>query len=257
MKRLVIVLAAGVAIALPANASAARLHGVVVGKQKAQHVLVVAARDGTAWSVNTRSAARVGAVVTVSAKRLPNGTFAATRVRASGHASRAQIRGVVIRNVAGTTFFSAGRSIISVRSKARSLMSAAGSGPQPGTLAQVGVTIGQGGSLTATSINSVGQSNNVVIQATVASITAATSTTPGSVTLTVNGQQLVIPLPAGTVLPPTFVPGSTVMLTIAFGPSGPVGTSHDDDDTDDTDDDTDDTDDTDGEDDTKDDTDDD
>lgn len=71
-----------------------------------------------------------------------------------------------------------------------------------------------------------------------AAITPATATTAGSLTLAVNGQTLVIPLPAGTVLPPTLVPGATVTLPLALGPSGPVGRDpeHDDDDTDDTDD---------------------
>lgn len=245
MKKIVIALAAVVAVALPANASAARLHGVVVSKQKARDVLVVAARNGTAWSVHTKSAARVGSVVTVSAKRLRNGTFAATQVRTSGRASHARIRGVVIRNVAGTTFLSAGRSVVAVRSKSRSLASAGQSGSQPGTVAQVGVEIGQSGSLTATSIAAVGQSDQIVIQATVAAITPATATTPGSLTLTVNGQPLVIPLPAATSLPPTLVVGSTITLTIRFRAEGPVGTNPLDDDTDDTDDDTEDTDDTD------------
>lgn len=238
MKKIVIALAAAVAVALPANAGAARLQGVVVSKQKTRHVLVIAARNGTAWSVHTRSAARVGSVVTVSATRLPNGTYNATKLRVSDRVSRARIRGVVIRNIAGTTFLSAGRSVVPVRSRARSLMSATQSGPLPGTVASVGVTIGQSGSLTATSITSVGHTNQVVVQATVAAITPATATTAGSLTLTVNGQTLVIPLPAGTVLPPTLVPGATVTLTLALGPSGPVGRDpeHDDDDTDDTDD---------------------
>lgn len=245
MKKIVIALAAVVAVALPANASAARLHGVVVSKQKARDVLVVAARNGTAWSVHTKSAARVGSVVMVSAKRLGNGTYAATSVRVSGRASRARIRGVVIRNVAGTTFLSAGRSVVAVHNGGRSLMSVTESGPLPGTVVAVSATIGQSGSLTSTSITSTGHTDHIVIQATVAAITLATATTPGSLTLTVNGQPLVIPLSAGTVLPPTLVVGSTVTLTIRFRPEGPVGTNPLDDDTDDTDDDTEETDDTD------------
>lgn len=244
MKKIVITLAAVVAVALPANASAARLHGVVVSKQTPRGVLVVAARNGTAWTVHTRAAARVGSVVSVSAKRAANGTYAATRVRTSGRVSRARIRGVVIRNVGGMTFLSAGRSVVPVRSKARSLMSAAQSGPQPGTVADVGLTIGQSGSLTATSITPTGQSDEIVIQATVAAITAATATTPGSLTLTVAGQTLVLPLPAGTVLSPTVVAGSMITLRIRFGPADPGGANPDDDeDIDDTtdDDDTDDT----------------
>jgi hypothetical protein len=243
MKKLVISLVVIAAVAIPANASAARLHGVVVSKQKPRDVVVIAARNGTAWSVHTKSTARVGSVVTVSAKRRANGTYDATRVRASGRVSRARIRGVVVRTVAGVTFLSAGRSVVPVRARGRSLMSAAQSGPQPGTVADIGVTIDRSGSLTATSVASMGHSSDVVIQAVVAAITPATATTPGSLTLTVAGQTLVLPLPAGTVLPPAVVPGAMITLRIRFGPAGPGGSNPDDDDVvdDTTDDDTDDT----------------
>ena len=63
MKRIVIALAVAAAAALPVNASAAELKGIVVSKHKASTTLVVAARNGTAWSVRTRSQARVGDVV--------------------------------------------------------------------------------------------------------------------------------------------------------------------------------------------------
>lgn len=243
MRKMVIALVTVVAVALPANASAARLHGIVVGKQKERGVLVVASRGGAAWSVRTRSAARVGAAVTVSAKRLRDGTFAASRVHVTGRSSRARIRGVVVSSAAGTTFVSAGRSVLGVRSRSRSLMSVGQSGPEPGTVAEVGVTIGQGGSLTETSFTSLGTTKEIVIQANVTAITVPTLTAPGSVTLSVNGQLLVVPLPAGTVLPTSFVVGSTVTLTIRFRPAGPVG-APDDDDTDDDSDDSDDSDDT-------------
>jgi hypothetical protein len=238
MKKVVIALAAVAAASLPANANASRqLHGIVVSKQKAGHVLVVAARNGTAWTINTKStAARVGSVVTVSAKQRSDGTFAAFRVRTSGRASRARVRGVVIKNVAGTTFLAAGRSVLAVRSRSRSLMSIARSGPAPGTVAMVGLALGQSGSLTATSLTQTGQTSQIVIQATVAAITPATATTLGSLTLTVSGQQLVIALPAGTVLPPSVVVGATVMLTIRLEPTGPIRPDDDDTDDDDTDD---------------------
>lgn len=69
----------------------------------------------------------------------------------------------------------------------------------------------------------MGQSNDVVIQATVAAITPATATTPGSLTLTVAGQTLVLPLPSGTVLPPGVVAGSMITLRLRFGPAAGTG----------------------------------
>ena len=58
-----------------------------------------------------------------------------------------------------------------------------------------------------------------------AAITPATATTAGSLTLSVNGQSLVVPLAPGTVLPTTLVPNSTITLTISFGSGSATGTS--------------------------------
>jgi hypothetical protein len=235
MKKTVIALAIAVAAALPADAAAAQLRGIVVSKQKAGHVLVVAAPNGTAWTVHTTATAGVGSVVAVGAKQRADGTFLASRLQAFGRAWHARVRAVVSKHVAGMTFLSAGRSVIAVRSKRRSLMSAAGLGPAPGTIATVGLSIGQGGSLTATSMTPTGKSNEIVIQASVASITPATATTPGSITLTVGGQSLAIPLPAGTALSPSVIAGSTLMLTIRLQPTGPVASPDEDEDDDDQD----------------------
>jgi hypothetical protein len=78
-----------------------------------------------------------------------------------------------------------------------------------------------------------GQTNQIVIQATVAGIVPPTATTPGSLTLTINGQTLIIPLAAGTTVPATLTPGSTVTLTVKFGASGATGTNAKDDEDDD------------------------
>jgi hypothetical protein len=232
LKKLVLILVATAAVAFPAGAGAATLKGIVVGKQSTRHVLVVAGRGGAAWSIHTASSARVGAVVTATARRNADGTYAASAVRVRGRASHARVHGVVIGAAAGMTFLSAGRSVLVVRSHARSLFSTS-AGPAPGTVANVGVTIGQSGALTATSMTPTGQTNQIVIQATVAGIVPPTATTPGSLTLTINGQTLIIPLAAGTTVPATLTPGSTVTLTVKFGASGATGTNAKDDEDDD------------------------
>jgi hypothetical protein len=68
----------------------------------------------------------------------------------------------------------------------------------------------------------------VTLQVTIAAVTPATSTTAGSITLTINGQTLVIPLPAGTVLPPAFVANATVGFTVEFKQPGANGQGDDD-----------------------------
>ena len=238
MKKLIVTAAAAAAVAYPASAGAATFKGTVVERLAGRHVLVVAARSGTAWSVHTTSAARVGAVVTVSATARRDGTFSASRVAVTGRAHRARLHGVVLQSVAGLTFLSAGRSVVLVHSRGRALAAVGSHGPQPGAVANVGVSIGANGSLTATSITATGQqANTIVIQATVTAITPATATTAGSLTLSVNGQALVVPLAPGTVLPATLVPNSTITLTISFGSGDATATSADDEDDDQGDDD--------------------
>ena len=231
MKKLILSAVAAAAVAYPAGAGAAVFKGTVVERQASRHVIVVASASGAARTVHTTSAARVGAVVSVSASARPDGTFNASRVAIVGRVHRAKLHGVVLRSGAGLTFLSAGRSVVLVHSRGRALASAGQSGPQPGSVANVGVSIGASGALTATSITTTGQqANTIVIQATVTAITPATATTAGSLTLSVNGQALVVPLAPGTVLPATLVPNSTITLTISFGSGNPTGTSAEDDD---------------------------
>ena len=228
MKKLIVTAAAAVAVAYPASAGAATFKGTVVERLASRHVLVVAARSGTAWSVHTTSAARVGAVVTVSATALRDGTFSASRVAVTGRSHRARLHGVVLQSVAGLTFLSAGRSVVLVHTGGRALASVGDHGAKPGAVANVGVSIGANGALNATSITTTGQANSIVIQATVTSITPPTATTAGSLILSVNGQTLTVPLAAGMTVPATLAPGSTVTLTISFGSGNPTGTSAED-----------------------------
>ncbi len=230
MKKLIVTAAAAVAVAYPVGAGAATFKGTVVERLASRHVLVVAARSGTAWSVHTTSAARVGAVVTVSATARRDGTFSGSRVAVTGRAHRAQLHGVVLQSIAGLTFLSAGQSVVLVHSHGRALAAVGSHGPQPGAVANVGVSIGANGTLNATSITTTGQANTIVIQATVTSITPATATTAGSLTLSVNGQTLTVALAPGMTVPATLAPGSTVTLTISFASGNPTGTSAEDDD---------------------------
>jgi len=230
MKKLIVTAAAALAVAYPASAGAATLKGTVVERLASRHVLVVAAPSGTAWSVHTTSAARVGAVVTVSATARRDGTFSASRVAVTGRSHRARLHGVVLQSAAGLTSLSAGRSVVLVHTGGRALASVGDHGAKPGAVANVGVSIGANGALNATSITTTGQANTIVIQATVTSITPATATTAGSLTLSVNGQTLTVPLAPGMTVPATLAPGSTVTLTISFGSGGATGTSAENDD---------------------------
>lgn len=95
-------LAAGVIVAAAFNgtADAARWHGVVVAKDAKRKAVVTVSRG----SVRTVRAPakfrrlRVGQRVAVTARALPDGTFAAAVVRGQGRVTRVRFRGVVVRH---------------------------------------------------------------------------------------------------------------------------------------------------------------
>ena len=76
MKKIVLPLIAAAAVAFPAAAGAGSFSGIVVAKQVRRHALVVASHTGVVRVVHTHHlATRVGARVTVTARRLGDGTF--------------------------------------------------------------------------------------------------------------------------------------------------------------------------------------
>src|SRR5215218_9827838 len=100
MKKL-LVLAAGVilAAALSGTADAARWSGVIVAKDAKRKAVVTVSRG----SVRTLRAParfrrlRVAQRVAVTARALPDGTFAAAVVRGQGRVTRVRSRGVAVR----------------------------------------------------------------------------------------------------------------------------------------------------------------
>ena len=197
MKRLLVVgLLAAAAAVFPAVAGAATFRGVVVARQSG--VLLVAGPSGSVRAFSGQ--ARVGARVVLSGQRL----------RVVGLARRAQLRGVVVRRSGGLVFLSAARHVLAVRSSR--LLASGGdtpTGPQPGDVVSAQVGINDEGDLSEQEVEDVGHQGGTSVQAVVSAVA------PGSVTLTVNGQQLTIPLPAGLSLPATLV-GTQVELQLSF-----------------------------------------
>ena len=218
-----------VALILAASGNAARtatLKGVVIARIPAQGELVLASAGGGTSTLRARSLPAPGTIVRAAALRLSDGTSVAKNLRLLGHVNRASFRGVLVKTVGSTSFFAAGHNVVVVHAAARSVASARSltqaSPLSPGDAAEVEVTIAAGGELDEDSVtpNPSGDANNVTLQVTIAAVTPASSTTPGSITLTINGQTLVIPLPAGTVLPPAFAPNATVGFTVQFNQPG-------------------------------------
>jgi hypothetical protein len=129
-------------------------------------------------------------------------------VSVGGRAQRALIHGVVVRRSARLTFLSAGGHLLVVHAR-RTVASAAGGGPPPGTVVQQTVSFDDQGNLDDQGEDDLGQTGQTQIQAQISAVG------PGTVTVTVNGQPLVIQLPAGLTLPSSLV-GTTVTLSVSF-----------------------------------------
>jgi hypothetical protein len=161
----VLVLAAGVIVAAAFNgtADAARWNGVVVAKDAKRKAVVTVSRG----SVRTVRAPakfrrlRVGQRVAVTARALPDGTFAAAVVRGQGRVTRVRFRGVVVRHDrrAGRLILSAGSSVFAARMTGRSPASAnPDSGLKPGDKVAVDGDVG-GGSLKAGDVDEIGHAD--------------------------------------------------------------------------------------------------
>jgi hypothetical protein len=209
MKRVLLAVGALLVVAVVAGSavaarSAGSVRGVVVGHQRGE--ALVASSQGLVSVVKGR--ARVGERVLVRGGRL---------VGVTARASRALIHGVVVRRSARLTFLYASGHLLVVHAR-RTVASAAGSGAAPGTVVQQTVSFDQG-NLDDQGEDDLGQTGQTQIQAQISAVG------PGSITVTVNGQPLVIPLPAGLTLPSSLV-GTTVTLNISF--AGGQATAEDD-----------------------------
>jgi hypothetical protein len=180
----------------PAAGSAATFKGIVVAKQRG--TLLVASPAGLVRSA--RGNATVGSRVVL-------GGGQATVV---GRATKARIRGIVVRRVGTTLFIASNRHLLALH-KARVLAGATPTTPAaPGTIvsAQVDISNGQLDEQDETDVGQV-SGNTLAVQATIAAVA------PGSVTLNVQGQTLTVPLPAGLTLPASLV-GQTVTVNLSL-----------------------------------------
>jgi hypothetical protein len=91
-----------IALALPAalaalagSAQAKPIRGTVVHRNAHAHAFVVADSRGRLRSIHARRSPRPGRTVSVSARRLRNGTYRARHVRVTGRRRRARLRGTV------------------------------------------------------------------------------------------------------------------------------------------------------------------
>ncbi len=231
----------GIALGISAASGASTHHfrGTVIARMRAQGELVVAGANGHAMTLRAPSLPAVGTVVSASTFRLADGTTAASRLTVVGHVRHAQFRGILVRTVGRLQFFAVGHSFVvahmtgrshaatRMRASTRSIASARVSSQSPGEEDDVQVAITSGGELDETGVTTMEEPGaaTVTLQVTISAVTAATATAPGSITLSVNGQTLTVPLPAGTTLPTGFTAGATVELTLVLSSAGTAMTT--------------------------------
>ena len=215
MKKTVLFLVVATAVAFPAAAGAASFGGIVVAKQVRRHALVVASHTGVVRVVHTHHlATRVGARVTVTARRLGDGTFSATKLSVRGRAHRARIHGVVVRRLRGRVLIAAGHSVLSIRSHQLFSLQDDNPGAQPGDEVDETVTI-DNGNLDEDQVDEVGHTQKLELEGSIVSVTAPTTTADGEIVLQVGTSTIHVVVPAGTQLP-SLAPGQNVELKVTL-----------------------------------------
>lgn len=215
MKRLLFIAALAVSGVIPAAAGAgtATFKGVVVGHLRG--AVLVSPSSGLVRAFSGSEA--VGSRV----------EFVGGKLVVVGRSHTALVRGIVVRRIGTTMFLSSNRHLVAIHT-GRRLASASDTTPSPtapttGDNVAAQVTVGNNGQLDEQSEDDLGPSNDNAIQ--VQAVVAAVGT--GTVTLTVNGQTLVVPLPAGLTLPSSFV-GQTVTLNLSLNDQNNQGDDNDD-----------------------------
>lgn len=215
MKRTLLLLAAVSAVlSLPATASAFR--GVAVAKDAARHSVIVASKGGLVRTVRAPGRAgsvRLGHRLVFSARRLSDGTFRASSLRASGNARHAVIRGVVVRNQRRLhrLLISAGGSVFAVRAPARGF--ASNRGPRTGDRVEVRVTISEKG-LAAGSLEEIGHTDGLELEGIFLGIA------DGKLRLAVAHRgEVFVTIPDGFQLP-TLNPGDEIELVVSADSAG-------------------------------------
>jgi len=162
MTRLIPFAALIAAILVPAAVAAPKamqtLHGTVVAKDSAHYGLVIALPGGAVQTFVAPSVfgrTDVGRTLVVRFAPVAGKLPVAVSVRLTGHASRAVVRGTVVRIVNRHAIINAGSSALRVTLRApkgKRVLASANSGPQAGDTVTANVDIADDGTLDATSV---------------------------------------------------------------------------------------------------------
>ena len=141
MKRVLVLAVAMTGLVLPAAANAGTFQGVVIAKSAKRKTIVTAAKNGSVRTVRAPKMFRkigLGVRVSVRAKKLPDGTFLASRITKIGLGKRARVRGNVVKRSGRTLYLSAGHSVLAL-----GLRGGAGSKLKTGDRVTASATVGR------------------------------------------------------------------------------------------------------------------
>ncbi|HEX4525438.1 MAG TPA: hypothetical protein VH108_01700 [Gaiellaceae bacterium] len=210
MKRLIVLLAATAALLAP---SAALASGVVLKVQRANHLVAIARTPSSVALVHTSAHLVVGQRVALQARKLHNGTLAASSIKVLGRAHKVTFRGLLLAKSGSRFVISAGGAVIAVHRGGRTTASARDSGPKPGSTVQVTATVGKTGELDeddVTTVSPTAPGGRIEGQLTLGT---------GTITVSSEDMSLVLKVPTGFDLT-SFVSGSEVLATFTQGTDG-------------------------------------
>ncbi|HZQ81409.1 MAG TPA: hypothetical protein VFB25_05500 [Gaiellaceae bacterium] len=210
--RMLMVPAALLVVALPAQANAGRFSGTVVAKQKQRGTLLLAGAHGVGVTVRGGLArTAVGERIRVQGIRLHDGTIRLSRLDVLGRVHTALVRGTVVRTVARGTLLASGRSVVMIRRSGRRLASAADHGGlRAGVVEEFRIRFGDDDDLVESGPPAqVGQAGSVQIEGSIVTVSP--------LVVSLDGLPLTIGVPSGVALPSTLVPGQRIGLTVDVG----------------------------------------
>jgi hypothetical protein len=205
--KLLVGLAAIVAIAVPAQAKAGGFAGTVIAKQPQRGTLVLAVRGGIGSTVHASARTHLGDRISFRGLRLRDGTIRASRLSVVSHTRRAMIRGVVVRQLRRSTLVATGRSVITIRHRgARHLASRSDHGGlRAGNIAEFRIRIDDDDLFEEAAVV-VGQAGDVQIEGAIVSVSP--------LVVSVEGLPITITVPAGMTLPAGLAAGERIELMV-------------------------------------------
>lgn len=220
MSKLIALIALAGALLVPATANATtttKLQGIVVAKESARHVLVLASARGKVTSARVTAhqlrATRLGSRLALTGTRLADGSLRATRVRQTGHATKARLRVTVIKARAHTLLVAGGGSAFAIRlTRGTRVLSGVGSNLRPGSKIETDVELGEDGAV-GDDVKTVGDSALLEFSGTVTVLDAT------SITIADDGISTVVEIPDSVTLPSLVQVGGEVEIVASVSGS--------------------------------------